>query len=152
MPIPTGPASEIKTQIKALLDALVVDGVIGAVIQEDLNTNVLALDFPAYPCAVLGTSNMNSAYEYPQSNRRTYQYDILIVQLQDNLNDVAQMENIRDAIALKFDNAVTLSGTAPFGVEAVSSPQTIMAQNDKTFVLFNVTIKATTVVSLTYSF
>jgi hypothetical protein len=151
MPAPTGPASQIKTQIKALLDALVVDGVIGGVIQEDLNTNVLALDFPAYPCAVLGTSNMNSAYEYPQSNRRTYQYDILIVQLQDNLNDVAQMENIRDAIALKFDNAVTLS-TAPFGVEAVSGPQTIMAQNDKTFILFNVTIRATTVVSLTYTF
>lgn len=152
MPAPTGPAAQIKTEIKTLLDALVTDGVIGAVIQEDISKNVLDLDFPSYPCAVLGTSNMLSAYEYPQSNRRTYQYDILIVQLQDNLSGVADMENIRDAIALKFDNAITLSGAAPFGVEAVSSPQEIFQQNDKTYVLFNVTIKATTVVSLTYTF
>ena len=121
MPIPTGPASQIKTEIKTLLDALVTDGVIGAVIQEDISKNVLDLDFPAFPCAVLGTSNMLSAYEYPQSNRRTYQYDILIVQLQDNLSSVADMENIRDAIALKFDNAVTLSGTAPVSYTHLNS-------------------------------
>lgn len=152
MPAPTGPANLIKAQIKSVLDALVTDGVLMAVVEEAINTNALSLEFPGYPCAVLGTSNMMSAYEYPQSNRRTYQYDILIVQLQDNLTGVANMEDIRDAIALKFDNEVTLNGTAPFGIEAVSSPQMTMAQNDKTYVVFNVTIKATTVVALTYDF
>lgn len=145
-----GPANLIKAQVKSILDQLVTDGILVAVIEEDLNSNVLDIDFTGYPCAVLGTSNMVSNYEYPQSNRRQYQYDILIVQLQDNLTGVANMEDIRDAIALKFDNAFTLSGTAPFGVEAVSSPQATVAQNDKTFVVFNVTIKATTVVALTY--
>lgn len=148
----SGPASNIKTQIKSILDQLVTDGVLKAVIEEDLNNNVLSLEFTGYPCAVLGTSNMQSVYEYPQSNRRTYQYDILIIQLQDNLTSVSDMEDLRDAVALKFDNAVTLSGMAPFGVEAVSSPQATIAQNDKTFVVFSVTIKATTVVALTYSF
>lgn len=147
-----GPASLIKAQIKAVLDLLVTDGVLGAVIEEDLNTNILELEFPGFPCAVLGTSNMLSTWEYPQSNRRQYQYDILVVQLQDNLGSMADMENIRDSIALRFDNEVTLNGTAPFGVEAVSSPQTTIRQNGKTFVLFNVTIKATTVVGLTYAF
>lgn len=152
MPLPTGPANLIKAQIKTLLDELVTDGVLGAVIEEDKNTNVLELEFPGYPCAVLGVSNMQSAWEYPQTNRRTYQYDVLIVQLQDNLDGMANMEDLRDAIALKFDNNVTLSGAAVFGVNAVASDQIPVAQNGKNFIVFNVTIRATTVVPLTYNF
>ncbi len=152
MPVPAGPASLIKAQIKATLDALVTDGVLGAVIEEPINTDISKLDFPGYPCAALGTSNMLSKYEYVQSNRRTYQYDILIVQLYENLSSMADMENIRDAIALKFDNVVTLSGAAPFGVEAVSSDPMPIVSEGKTYVVFSVTIKAATPVGLTYSF
>lgn len=152
MAAPTGPANLIKAQIKANLDALVTDTVLGAVIEEAQNTDVLKLEFPGYPCAVLGVSNMLSDWEYPQSNRRTYTYDILVVQLVDNLNNVANMEDLRDAIALKFDNDVTLAGTAMFGVSAAMSENIPVASEGKNFIVFNVTIRATTVIPLTYSF
>lgn len=147
-----GPANLIKAQIKSNLDALVTSGILGAVVERDININILETDFPAYPCAVLGTSSMQSQYEYQQSNRRTYTYDILVVQLQDNLATMGDMEDLRDAIALQFDNNVTLNGTAPFGILAATSEKMTYTDRTRNFVLFNVTIKAMTPVSLTYTF
>lgn len=151
MPV-QGPASLIKAQIKTNLDALVTAGTIGSVIELAINDNVLVNDFPSYPCAVLGSGNMQAQYEYQQTNRRSYTYNILIVQLQDNLSGVADMEDLRDAIALYFDNNVTLSGVAPFGIEAASSDIQYVADSGKNYVLFSVTIKAITPVDLTYNF
>ncbi len=147
-----GPASLIKAQIKANLDALVTAGVLGSVIEQDINTNILNTDFPSYPCAVLGISDMQAAWEYQQSNRRTYTFPLLIVQLQDNISSVDAEENLRDAIAIQFDNNVTLAGTAPLGVAAVVTDRAIYTDRGKNFVLFNVIIKATTIAYLTYNF
>lgn len=149
----TGPASLIKAQIATNLQALVTAGDLGAYIEREINVDVLNEIFPAYPCAVLATSNMDpTSWEFPQSNRRTYGFDILIVQLQDNLTALDTMENLRDAIALQFDNNVTLAGTAPLGVQAVYSGKMTYADKNRNYILFSVTIKATTLVSLTYNF
>ncbi len=147
-----GIAHAIKDKIAVDLQALVTAGTLGAYIQQDINTNVLDIDFPHYPCAVLGTSRMESDWEYPQANKRTYIFDILVVQLVNNLTDAAQMEDLRDAVALQFDNNVTLSGASELGVSAVFSEIETYASKGQTFVLFNVTIKATTLQSLTYNF
>lgn len=147
-----GPANLIKAQIKTILDGLVADNVIGAVLEKEINTNILQFDFPSYPCAVLGNSSMQSKYEYQQSNRRTYTFNILFVDLQDNIGGVADVEDLRDTIALKFENNVTLLGTAPFGINADVSDPAFIADSGKNFVLFNVTIKAITPVDLTYNF
>lgn len=150
-----GPANLIKTQIKAKLDELVaIGGTLGAVIQRDINVNILDEDgvIPAYPCAILGTSNMQADWEYPQTNRRIYQFDILIVEQQDRLTYPSQMEDLRDAIATKFDNNVTLGGAAPLGIAAVISDVMTYASKGRNLVIFNVTIKATTFQCLTYNF
>lgn len=147
-----GLANLIKAQILVNLQTLVTAGTLSAIIEEDINTNVLDLDFPGYPCAVIGVSTMNADWEYQQANKRVYQYDLLIVQLQENLQNPSDMEDIRDAIALVFDNNVTLSGAAPLGVSAVASPRIPIKQNGKNYIVFNVTIRATTLANLTYSF
>ena len=130
---------------------MAVNGTLGAVIERDINTDILQTDFPAYPCAVLGTSRMEADWEYQQTNRRTYVFDILVVQQQDKLTYVSEMEDLRDAIATRFDENFTLAGTSPFGVSAVFSERATVRSADKNFVLFNVTIRATTPVSLVYS-
>lgn len=152
MTVAIGPANLIKAQILSNLQELVAAGVLSAVIEEDVNTDVLQLNFPGYPCAVLGISNLSADWEYQQANKRVYQYDILVVQLQDNLVGAASLEDVRDAIALQFDNNFTLAGTAPLGVSAVASPRIPVTQGGKTYVVFNVTIRATTLAGLTYSF
>lgn len=152
MPAPVGPESLIKAQIAANLQALVNAGYIGAYIERDMNVDVLDEQYPGYPCVILATSSMEADWEFPQSNKRTYRYDLLVIELQDNISSVDHMENIRDAIALQFDNNVTLAGTAPLGVQAVFGERVIYQDKDKSYVLFNVTIKATTLVALTYNF
>lgn len=153
MPLTQGPASKIKAQILANLNALVaVNGTLGAVIERDINNDILNTDMPAYPCAILGTSSMSADWEFPQANKRVYRFDILVVQLQDNLPDLGYMEDLRDALAIQFDNNVTLAGTAPLGVSAVFSERVTYADKGKNFVLFNVTIRATTLTCLNYNF
>lgn len=149
-----GPANLIKAQIAANLQALVTAGTLGSYIERDINVNILDEDdvIPSYPCAILGTSSMQAQYEYPQSNRRIYKFDILVVQQQDNLKTAGDMEDLRDAVALVFDNNVTLNGVAPLGVQAVYSERMTYSQKGKNLVLFNVTIKASTLADLTYTF
>lgn len=147
-----GPANLIKAQILANLQALIASTVLGSVVERDININILDEEFPGFPCAILGTSSMEADYEFPQANRRTYTFPILIVQLQDNLANVGDMEDLRDSVALQFDNNVTLSGTAELCIRAFLSERITYSSKGKTYVLFSGTIKATTLVSLTYSF
>lgn len=147
-----GLANLIKAKIAENLQDLVTAQTLGVYIERDVNNNILDEDFPSYPCAVLGTSSMESEWEFPQANKRTYRFDILVVELQENLTNVAEMEDLRDAIALQFDNDVTLDGTAELGISAVFSERITYAAKGKTFVLFNVTIRATTLQPLTYNF
>lgn len=147
-----GPANLIKAQIRANLDLLIAANILGSVIERDWNNDILKEDFAGYPCAILGTSNMVSDWEYQQSNRRAYEFPVLIIQLQDNLNSTGDMEDLRDAIALQFDNSVTLGGTAPFGVKAISSPVVTSQDTSKNYVYFSVIITAVTDVGLTYNF
>lgn len=143
-----GAANLIKAQILANLNTLVSSGVLGFVVEKDINPNVLDTDFPSYPCAVLGTSSMEAGWEYQYSNKRTYNFDVLIVDLLENLTTMGDMEDLRDAVALQIDQNFTLAGTAVAGVQAVYSPRVTVAGQGKTLVVFYVTLKATTLVSL----
>lgn len=147
-----GISNTIKAQILANLQALVTAGTLGSVVEKDINIEILDLDFPGFPCAVLGTSSMQSDWEYQQANKRIYTFDILIIQLQDNLQSMGDMEDLRDAIALQFDNNVTLAGAAPLGVSAVSSERMPVASKGKNYVVFYVRIRANTFANLTYAF
>ena len=152
MPAPTGPASLIKEQIATNLQALVTAGYIGAYVEKPINANALSDELPGFPCVILGSSNLEAEWEFPQSNKRTYRFDLLVLCLQDNITSNRDIENIRDSIALQFDNNVTLAGTAPLGVSAVFSDQFSYADLNRNYVVFTVTIRATTLVSLTYNF
>ncbi len=146
-----GPANLIKAQILSNLQSLVSAGDLMSVIEQDLNINILQSNISQYPVAILGTSSLEANWEYQQNNRRTYRYDIMVAQLQDNLRDPGAMEDLRDAIALRFDNNFTLAGMAPLGVNAVFSERMTIGDSAKTLVLFYVTIRATTLVNLVYN-
>lgn len=150
----TGPASLIKTQILANLNALVTAGVLGSVLEKDITADVLKDTFPSYPCAVLGSSTLASVWEYQQANKRTYQFDLLMVQKVMNLpgNNPGYMEDLRDAVATQFDNNFTLGGAALLGVAAVFSQKVQTTERGDNYVTFWVTLKATTLANLSYIF
>jgi hypothetical protein len=142
----------IKTQIVANLNALVAQNILRAVIFEDLSKNVLDLDYPGFPCAVVGMPKVDSAYGYNTVNFRTYIFDILIVQLVDNLRSSTDIEDLIDPILTAFDNDVTLNGYASLGVSATTLPTVPVSSKGKNYIVFNVIIKARAPVQLTYQF
>lgn len=144
--------SLIKTQIGSNLQTLVTAGTLGAYIQEDATVNVLDLDFPGFPCAVLGMPSISSNYEYQQTNLRVYKFDVLIVQLADNITSTTWIEDLMDTILTQFDNNVTLNGYAPAGVLATNTPAIPVSSKGKNYIIFNVTIEARALANLTYSF
>lgn len=152
-----GPASTIKAAIVTVLQALKTAGTLGYVLEQDINFDVLTNDIPGFPCAVISQSSMTPTnWEFPQSNKRTYKFDIMVIMSKDALGNCgpgANVEDLRDAIALAFDNSVTLSGAAPLGVQAVASEHAqVSSRSGNSLVVFYVTIKATTLVDLTYNF
>lgn len=149
-----GPANLVKAQILAQLNALITAGVLAAVIEKEITANVLKENVPSYPCAVLGSSSMKSKWEWQQTNVRTYQFDIIIIQLVDNLpaSNPGYMEDLRDAIATQFDNNFTLAGTALPGVQAVFSQKTQTTEQGRKYVTFMISLQAQALANLTYSF
>ena len=154
MTLTIGNSNLIKAQILVNLQALLTAGVLGQVIEKEITANILQDDFSGYPCAILGSSSLMAKWEYQQANKNTYTFPILIVQLVDNLpsSNSGYMEDLRDAICLQFNNNFTLAGTAQLGVEAVSSEKIWTTEKGKKFVSFWLTLKATTLANLTYSF
>ena len=145
-------ANNIKTGIVTQLQTLITANKIASYIEEDLSKNVLDLDFPSFPCVVIGMPSVSSAnYEYQAANRRVYQFDLLVVTKVDNLESATDIEELMDAIMNQFDNKFTLGGAADLGVEATTTPATPVSSKGKTFIVFGVTIKANVLAQLDYS-
>lgn len=136
--------SPIKAQILTNLQALVTSGDLGSVREIELTADPFAGTYPAFPVAILGTSDMAAAYEDEYNNARTYSFPILVIARQDDTNNNSAVEDVRDAIANTFDTDFDLGGTAIGAAEAAFSPTATASDDDKTFIFFIVTIKAKT--------
>lgn len=147
-----GAGNLIRAQILAQLNTLKVSGVLSAVIEQDITANVLQQDFPGYPTSILGSSSLDAKWEYQQANKNTYTFNILVVQLVDNLPYAGYIEDLRDTIAQQFNNNFTLQGMAQLGIQAVMSPKIPVTERGKNYLIFYVTLRCTTLVNLTYSF
>ena len=140
----------IKTQIRSVLDGLVTSGSLGCVIEVDLSKDVFSLDIPKYPAAILGMPAISSAYESNRTNQRSYVHDVLIMQQWANLTDQRSMEDLQDVILNAFDNNPTLNGASDVAVEPAASSVSAVSTADKTFIVFNVTLKARAIADLTF--
>lgn len=148
-----GLANIIKTAIKAHLDNLVSQQVLGTAIEYDLSkdplqdTNLIA----QWPVALLGMDETTSEYITNRANLRTYKFNIMVIQKFDNLdNKGTDIEDLKDSIMFEFDNDPTLGGAAVM-VEAVATPLPPISSPDKTYVIFLISINAKKDVELTFA-
>ena len=121
----------------------------GGVILQDVNTNLVEMTFASTPCAIISVPKISSAIEYNHANLRTYDFDILVVQKTENLQSDTDLEDLMEAISDLIENDPTLGGLAVATQEGVSSPQH-WTRSDGTYVIFNVTIKAKSLITLTF--
>jgi len=144
------PIATIKGQIKTLLDALVTDTTLNEVQEDDFSENVLLRKFNAYPVAILTTPELESDFETNRENRRTYSFDIVVIQRKENIGSATDIETLLETIVNKFDNNFTLGGSANLAtLPASSRPQAY--NNDGTqCIYFVVRIQAREVVQLNF--
>jgi len=140
----------IKDEIITILQELKDADIIGAYLADDLSPNPLSMDFPGYPCIVLGMCSQESGYETNQQNMRTYEYPLLIVARPDSYkNDPKGFENFIDDISDAFDNKFDLNGKANGGVDATFTRPAPINSSDNTYLVTFAIIRARAVVDLT---
>jgi hypothetical protein len=141
----------VKGKIKDKLDALVTSGVLKCVIVDDLKKNpTLDRDIPSFPAAVLVSPSSEGAYSTNRSNIRTYTFAITIVQKTENIESNEDIEYLSDQILDAFDNDPTLGGTAVGGLDPSNSEPTSITSQDKSYIVFTVTLKAHADKTLTF--
>ena len=137
-------ASPIKTQIVKNLNDLVDSGDLGFVDELDLSKDPFDQRYPKYPVALIGMSSFESEEKDNQTNLRTYIFPILILQKGENIELPVDMEDLRDALANKFDSDFTLGGTAIGAIRPAASTAYTASTPDKKIIYFVLTIKAQT--------
>lgn len=142
----------VKTRIKSNLDALVSSSNLGQVIISDFNKkSIWEYDIATYPAAIISTPGIpESVGKTNGQNLRTYEFEIIVVEKGENIDDTSQIEDLMEVIANKFDNDPTLGGVACGAVDPVVTPAMALSNEDKTFVVFSVIIRAKVMIDLTF--
>lgn len=133
--------SDIKSQIKALLDTLVTAGTLSEVQVDDFKVGIFDRDYGAYPVAILTTPAIEGGYLTNRQNERTHTFQIIVIQKAENAMDATDIETLIEAILDKFDNDPTLGGKADGGVEPSSSAPEAVVSRGKTYIAFAITLK-----------
>lgn len=143
--------TNIKQAIRDNLDALVTAGSLGAVIEDDFKENLLTMNYPDFPCAVLTTPSTESYYDTSHENRRVHTFDIIIVEKGENVSATNSIEATMEAIFDQFDSDPTLIGGGQTGnvltVEPAASRAIPINGPDKTYIVFVLTLKVTLITS-----
>jgi hypothetical protein len=135
-------ATNIKLKIKSMLDALVTDGTLKFAFIDDMRRSaVLERDVPKFPAAILASPATDSGYSTNRENMRTYTFTIVIIQKGENMQSSEDIEELSETVLDAFDNDPTLSGLADGGMEPSSSTPEAMSTQDKSFIVFRITLK-----------
>lgn len=149
--MPSSLGTIVKGKIKEKLDALVTSGVLKCVIVDDLKKNPsLDRDIPSFPAAILVSPSSDGNYSTNRSNLRTYTFAVTIVQKAENIESSDDIEYLSDQLLDAFDNDPTLAGAAVGGLEPSNSEPAAITSQDKSYIVFTVTLKAHADKTLTF--
>lgn len=141
----------IKNNIKAKLDALVTDTVLGGATITDIKKDPLAADIPSFPHAYLMPPAVESEVLDNRTIIRTYSFAIMVLFNAENLSSTTELESKIESMLSKFDNDPDLGGTAMGGILPVSSAPQPFQHGGKDLIMVFLEIQAKEVVSLTFA-
>ncbi|MER0170352.1 MAG: hypothetical protein DU489_07060 [Nitrosomonas sp.] len=144
--------SSIKTAIKAKLDSLVTDTVLGGATITSMKENPLSSDVGIYPHAFLMPPAVESEVLDNRNIIRNYTFDIMVLFQAEDIDDTSDLEVKIESMLSKFDNDPTLGGTAMAGTLPVSSsPVPAQHGNGKDLIMVVLQIQAKEPVALTFA-
>ena len=143
--------SDLKAQIKSVLDGLKDDDILAEVIEDDYKLGIFERDFAAYPAAILTVPSIGNDYLTNTQNIRQYTFQVVVIMKAEDIQSASDVEELAENIINRFDNNITLGNTADGGVEPSTSAPEAATSRGKTYIAFAVNIKAKVVKDLTFT-
>jgi|SRR5579872_2420003 len=141
--------SNIKNYIFSQLQTL-VPATLGTVASNDFKTDYFSSEsnINTFPLAVLSPAEIQSEVIDSNNNRRTYTFEILVVQKGENLQSSTDLESIRETIMNLFDEDLTFGGNADGGILPSSTTIGSFRHADLSWVGFAITLKPKALIPL----
>lgn len=144
-------AVDIKTKLKAILDALKVAGTLGEVQEDDFKKDIYERDFSAFPAAVITSPAIIGTAETNRENMREHVFDIVVFMKGENVASATAVETLIETMLDALDNQPSLTGSANGGMFPSSSQPEAMTSRSGSFIVFHIIIRARAIKSLTFS-
>lgn len=134
--------SDIKTYIVTMLETLKPD-YLAEVETTDIRRDVLDGDIVGFPHAfVYPPSLETSDWVDNRTSRRDYVFAIMVVMKSENITSTSDVENLMETIMNLIENNRTLGGYAVGGMFPVTSRPEAFRHGEKSFVVFDIIIRA----------
>jgi len=148
--------SAVKTKIKERLDTLVGAAGSGAVLRgitiTDLKQDPLDAEIQSYPHAFIMPPSIQTVELYDTNSvLRELTFVVMVVQKSENITTSTEIEDLINTIMDTIDSSITLQGTAIGGVQPTSSFPEPFIHMGKSYIVFDILIKARILTTLTYS-
>lgn len=143
--------NDVKNKIKEKLDTL-VPATLKYVEVTDLKRDPLDQELQTFPaCFIMPPSIATVNRLDNRSITRELTFTVMVMLKQDDIVDTEQVENIMQAMMDVMDNSITLDNVAVGGVSPTASAPEPFVHSGKSYVVFDIIIKAKVVQSLTFS-
>jgi hypothetical protein len=147
--------STIWDALQARLQTLVDSHDIGCIINDDFKVDVLSQDIPSFPAAIITTPSFNSTVDTSGENKRTYDFQILVVLKGEDNQDAQSVANLQETITDLFDSDPTLKGKNDQALATFLQPATSQAltlnTNDQTYIIFTISVKIEMYVTINFN-
>lgn len=135
-------AGNIKNRIYDLLVTL-KPSILAEVEITDIRKDPLDGDIVGFPHAFVYPPSLETAdWIDNKTSRRDYIFAIMVIMRSENINSTSDVEDLMESIMNTIENDITLGGTAVAGIQPMTSRPEAFKHGDKSFIVFDVIIRA----------
>ena len=145
--------ADVKNEIKDFLGSLVSAGDLGGATTLEFKKDPFDYELSAsqYPHAYLTPPTISSTRFDNRTLIRTYTFTIMVIEQVEHISGATQIETLMETIMDKFDNSLTINGTADAGVFPTTSQPEVFEHRKRQFVVFDIILEARQCVPLTFT-
>ena len=116
----------------------------------DIKKDPLDGDIVGFPHAFVYPPSLESAdWIDNKTSRRDYIFAIMVIMKSENITSTSDVEDLMEIIMNTLENQLTLGGSADAGIQPMTSRPEAYKHGDKSYIAFDIIIKARATNSLT---
>lgn len=116
----------------------------------DVKKDPLDGDIVGFPHAFVYPPSLETAdWIDNRTSRRDYIFAIMVIMKSENITSTSDVEDLMEIIMNTLENQLTLGGSADAGIQPMTSRPEAYKHGDKSYIVFDIIIKARATNSLT---